>query len=172
MEAITLIPFTPNSPHFEDALMIYIDVFHDPWTSAMRYVTRHSQMPQYVGLAALHNDKVVGMGFGTQSLPGQWWHDRVAAELGIDHPALQQSWVLAELGVLAPYRNRGIGGRLHDALTTKQPLPNLLLSTAAHNHKAQRFYTRRGWKTLHSGITFARHNEPYVIMQQSNFKKP
>jgi hypothetical protein len=56
------------------------------------------------GYVALFGSQVAGMGFGTRALLGQRWQDRIAAEVGADHLALQNAWVLVDLAVRLAYR--------------------------------------------------------------------
>ncbi|MDP9374780.1 MAG: hypothetical protein M3Q65_20500 [Chloroflexota bacterium] len=48
-------------------------------------ITRRAGYPDLRGCVALTAGNVVGVGCGTRSEPGTWWHDRVAARL---HDAL------------------------------------------------------------------------------------
>ena len=164
---IRLEPFGLGSRLFEDAVDVYCAVFGGEWEGSYLFMVRYAQYPDFHGRVALDGSQVVGMGFGARSEPGQWWHDRVASQVGLEHPALQDAWVLVELGVLADYRSQGIGGRLHDALVAVQPLPRLLLSTQVSNLDAQRFYLRRGWQVLHPGFDFVAGTPPYLVMHQT-----
>ncbi len=164
---IRIEPFDLASPYFEAAARVCAEVFGDECANSLRFIEKYTRYPGFLGLAALTGEQVVALGFGISARPGQWWHDKVAAQIGYDHPALQNAWVLTQLGVLAPYRNRGIGGRLHDALLRRQPCRRLLLSVAAHNIDAQRFYERRRWRVLHTGLIFIQSDAPYTIMSRT-----
>lgn len=122
------------------------------------------RQPHFHGVLARMGDDEVGFGLGTQSLPGQMWHDWVAQKLGAAHPALQEAFILCELAVLPAYRNQGIGQQLHDVLLTAQPMPNALLSTMSSNAGALRFYDRLGWQVLHPSLVFFEGQEPYAIL--------
>ena len=162
---VRLAPFNHNSRYFEDAVRVYMAVFGDnSYSGSLIFFDRYSHYPHFQGLVAVVKRQVVGMAFGTQSLSGQWWHDKVAEQVGVEHPALHNAWVLTELGVLAAYRNQGIGVRLHDAIIARQPLPNLLLSTQVANQGARRLYERLGWAYLHMGFAFNEGQEPYCVM--------
>lgn len=164
--ALKIVPFTYRSSLFLEAVRVYVKVWHRDGDDSIAFFRKYTQFPYYYGYVAQIRQKVVGMTFGTQSLPGQWWHDKVAAEVGKDHPALQNAWVLTELAVLKAYRNYSIGALLLDHVLEAQPFPNALLSTQVSNTDAQRFYIRHGWRMLHSGFSFNRGNEPYVIMHK------
>jgi ribosomal protein S18 acetylase RimI-like enzyme len=130
------------------------------------FFTRYAALPDYHGLAALRQGALVGFGFGARSLPGQWWHDRVAAQVGMEHPALQDAWTLVDLAVAPEVRSRGIGSALMEALLAAQPCPRALLSTEVSNAGARRLYERHGWRYLHAGFAFNPGEQPYVVMRR------
>lgn len=163
-EAYTLAPFTGDSPYLEGAVWIYTETWPDNPDEIHSFISRYATYSDFRGQVALVNGKVIGMGFGVRSLPGNWWHDRVAAQLGADHPALQDAWVLVELAVLEVYRGEGIGTALHKALLQSQPCSRALLSTEVKNTGARRFYERSGWYYLHPGFKFREDDEEFVIM--------
>lgn len=163
---IELLALTSQSLYFDEVVQIYTDFSaRDPEDSAYNFRT-YMQYPHYVGLIAVLERRAVGFAFGTRSQLGQWWHDRVAAEVGARNRALRGAWVLTELHVAAPYRNKQIGTLLHDAIITRQPFHNLLLSTPVDNHGAQRFYVRLGWDYLHRGFAFVPGDFPYAVMSK------
>lgn len=161
----TLAPFDAASPYFDEVVRIYLEAFGGDEDTIRAFVTRYaSTLPDWRGYLALMGADVAGMGFGTRSLPGQWWHDRVAAEIGADHPALQDAWVLVDLAVRSTNRNRGIGAALLKTLLASQPCPRALLSTEVANAGARRFYERNGWRYLHAGLVFTPGQQPFVVM--------
>lgn len=161
-----LVRLVPNTLLMSDAARVYAAVWGRNWQDSMSFFRKYTNFPHFHGYVARVNDSTVGMGFGTQSLPGQWWHDKVAKRLGENHPALQDAWVLTELAVLAPFRNGQIGTALHNQLLNDQPMRNVLLSTQVSNLGAQRFYKRHGWQIIHKGFAFGHGREKYVIMHQ------
>ncbi len=165
---IHLLAFSGKVDHIlREAVRIYATVWQRDTEDSFVFFRSSLDLPEYVGYAALLQDRVVGFAWGTASLPGQWWHDKVAQRVNPAHPALQNAWVLTELAVLAPYRNQNIGGLLHDRVLAEQPFPNALLSTQVSNIGARRFYERRGWRYLHRGFSFQRGNQAYAILYKS-----
>ena len=161
----TLEPFDASSPTFDEVIRIYLEVFGGEAEGIREFIARYATtLLDWRGYVARVGARVVGMGFGTRSLPGQWWHDRVAAEVGADDQALQDAWVLVDLAVRRAYRNRGIGAAMMNTLLASQPWPRALLSTEVANAGARRLYTRNGWRLLHPGFVFISGQQPYVIM--------
>lgn len=163
----TLAPFTVDSPYLEDAVRVYAETWPDDSEEIRTFIQRYATYPDFHGQVALVEDKVIGMGFGHRSRPGDWWHDRVAVQLGSDYPALQDAWVLVELVVLETYRGAGIGSALHNALLASQPCSRALLSTEVNNTVARLLYERLGWHYLHTGFKFREDGELFVVMSYS-----
>src|SRR5690349_1257608 len=158
-------PFDAASPYLDEVARIYLEAFGSDEDAIRAFIARYANtLPDWRGYVALIGMHVAGMGFGTRSLPGQWWHDRVATEIGADHPALQDAWVLVDLAVRTAYRNRGIGGMLLETLLTNQPCPRALLSTEVADAGARRLYERNGWRYLHPGFVFTPGQQPFVVM--------
>lgn len=162
---IEIVKFHHHSNRFLDAVRVYQTVFQDfNFAGSIQFVRKYTHYAHFHGLLALNGDKAVGVAFGTKSEPGHWWHDKVAEQVGYNHPALQNAWVLIELGVLEAYRGQGIGTELHNTIIQCHRLPNLLLSTQKANHGARRLYERLGWRYLHPGFAFHAGSEPYAVM--------
>jgi len=162
-------PLTPGTPRFADAVRLYLTIWPGDTQSITDFFTRYAALPEYHGLAAVPDgaeEELAGFGFGTRSLPGNWWHERVAAQVGAEHPALQDAWTLVDLAVAAPHRGKGIGGALLEALLAAQPCPRALLSTEVSNAGAQRLYERHGWSFLHSGFAFNPGDQAYAVMRR------
>ena len=164
--SFTLAPFDTSSPYLDDAVWIYVETWPDDTEQIRSFISRYATYPDFRGQVALVEDKVIGMGFGVRSLPGDWWHDRVADRVGSNHPALQDAWVLVELAVLEIYRGEGIGGAIHDALLHSQPCSRALLSTEVKNKGARRFYERHGWQYLLADYKFREDDVPFVVLSR------
>lgn len=158
-------PYSADSPLLEDALAVYARVWPErDRDEAREGFTRYARYEGFRGLVAYDGDEAVGVGYGATSQTGVWWHDKAAAGLGADHPALQDAWRLVELAVVAEYRGQGIGGELHDRLLAAQPNARALICTAAHNTHARGIYERRGWRSVAESFAFPGEPYPYVIM--------
>jgi len=158
-------PFDASSPYFDDVVHIYLEAFGGEENAIRAFIARYATtLPDWRGYVALIGPQVVGMGFGTRSLPGQWWHDPVAAAIDPDDPALQDARVLVDLAARSAYRNRGVGTALLEMLLASQPCPRALLSTEVANAGAHRLYERNGWRYLLPGLVFTPGQQPFVVM--------
>jgi ribosomal protein S18 acetylase RimI-like enzyme len=159
-------PLQPGTPFFADAVRLYLATWPRDGSALGigDFFASYAALPDYHGLVAAQAGALVGFGFGARSLPGQWWHDRVAAQVGVEHPALQDAWALVDLAVASACRDQGIGSALLETLLAAQPLPRALLSTEVSNAGARRLYERHGWSYLHPGFAFNPGDQPYVVM--------
>lgn len=164
---LSFLSLNATSPYVNDAIKIYDEYIPGDREYQEHFFRSNMRRPGYIGLLAQIDKKIVGFAFGSFSLVGQWWHDKVANYVGYEHPALQSAWVLTQLNVLEAYRNRNIGQQLLEAIITQQTRSNLLLSTQVANTNAQRFYKRLGWYVLHEGFIFSSGDEPYKILAKT-----
>ena len=162
---ISLLSLATDMPYVAEAVTVYTEYSGGDPRYNLHFFTIHMKRDDYIGLAAQVNGQIVGIGFGSRAQRGQWWCEKVAAQIGDKHPALVDAWVLTQLNVLEVWRSQGIGTLLHDALIAQQPCSKALLSTPVSNTGAQQFYARHGWTVLHEGFAFARGAEPYMILQ-------
>jgi len=111
---------------------------------------RHAARAGYRLAVATDRDTVAGFAWGYTGERGQYWTDLVCDMLPREVTA---DWVgghfeFVELAVLAGYRRRGIGSRLHDALL-RDVRQKCLLSTADDpDDPAVRLYLSHGWQRL------------------------
>jgi GNAT superfamily N-acetyltransferase len=158
-------PLTENAPYFLQAVEVYSEYVPGDLRYHTFFFQTHMNRQGFTGLVALHEDRVIGFAFGSDSLAGQWWHEKVLMNLADEKEhLLQDAWVLTQFNVLEAYRNHGVGGVLHDTIIQAQIRSNLLLSTPVTNLAAQRFYQRRGWHVIHRGFAFGRGSEPFMIL--------
>lgn len=162
-QEITLETFHTESPYFEDAVRVYTSTWGYNWEQSYAFFARYTTLPGFIGLVAIVDEEVVGMGFGHEAFTGNWWYDRVTNEIGTARLPIQ-SWILVELCVLDSHRGFGIGTAIHDALLERQPIAHTILSTEVTNKGARRLYERYNWQYLHYGMTFSEGGKEYVIM--------
>ncbi len=141
------------------------------WPDASRarideILPRHTEREGFRFHGAFADRLLVGFVYGYRGEPGQWWHDRVASELG---PEGTERWLppghleFTELHVRREFRRRGIGGALHDALLDGVDAPTTVLSTQTDNEPAIALYTGRGWQVIVPRLDFG-SGRPFLIM--------
>ena len=162
-----IVPFEATGVHRLAVQRVLVNALDYSPSAALSHLDKQARQPDFFGFVALEDTRVLGMGFGCQALPGQWWFDRLLERVQPDEPAVQNAWCLVELGVLTPYQGQRIGGALHDRLLTTQPHANVLLSAYQHNTRARRMYERRGWQYLLKDVQFVPGATPAVIMHQT-----
>ena len=116
-------------------------------------------MPEEDGLC-------IGFGYGFTGQPGQAWRDSLAMAMSDE---LSELWLrgyfeFAEFGVIPAYRQRGVGGRLHDAVFRGLPHRRAVLTVRQGNATARAFYEQRGWLALHDDFYASSGRGPYVMM--------
>jgi GNAT superfamily N-acetyltransferase len=143
---------------------------NEPPEAADRFrdsLARHAELPGFRAVAAWgHGADLVGFGYGHTSLPGQWWHDRIADTLA---PDLVERWldvplVLVVLAVRPRRRREGIGGRLHDLLIESTPHPTAVLSARGDDAGLQRLYHDRGWQEIGRDVLLVPGGDAHVIL--------
>jgi ribosomal protein S18 acetylase RimI-like enzyme len=141
------------------------------WPDASRarvdeILPRHVARDGFRFLGAFAERRLVGFVYGYRGGPGQWWHDRVAAALGLDG---EERWLapghfeFTELHVRPGFRRRGVGGSLHDALLEGVDAPTAVLSTQTDNKPAIALYAGRGWHVIVPYLDFG-SGRPFLIM--------
>lgn len=145
------------------AVSVYAETWGRDAYAVRLHFQRHRLYPSWRGLLADTGGEAVGFVYGNRSLAGQWWHDRVSAQLK-DAGPLENCWVLSELAVRPAFRNLGLGGVLHDRILDSLDFPRVALSTQLSNPGAQRFYARHGWRVIVPAMRFSLFDEPFVIM--------
>ena len=160
-------PLQPDAPYFDGAVRLYLATWPGADVRAVAdFFARYFALPDYRGLVASVGEKVMAYGFGVRSLPGNWWHDKVAEQVGAEHPALQDAWALVSLATTPEHRRRGLASSLMETLLASQPCPRVLLSTEVTNAPARRLYERHGWTYLHEGFVFKPGDPAFVVMKR------
>ena len=163
----TLAPFDLGSPLLPGVLDVYKRVWGD--RGFQPQVRRHAAYPGFKGIAALASSgEIAGYIYGTSTLPGQWWPDRIAAVIGreLADRRLYGSFNVTELGVRAEHRRRGLGTLLMRAVLADLPYPHVTLSTECANHPARTLYEGLGFGYLVEHMYFAEGGEEYAVLER------
>ena len=136
-------------------------------------LARHATNPGFRALTAVLTGRgaavLAGFTYGFHGVPGQWWHDIVAAALAMSSPPGRSAWLadsfeVAELHVLPAYQGYGIGRELLLRLTSDRPEQTAVLSTADAESRARRLYRGVGFTDLLTGFRFSGAEPPYAVM--------
>jgi ribosomal protein S18 acetylase RimI-like enzyme len=137
---------------------------------------RHAANPDFRALAAVDPGSgagIAGFCYGFHGLPGQWWHDIVAAALASIERAhgdgdgmawLADSFEVAELHVMPQWQGRGIGRALLLELASSRPERTAVLSTQDAESRAKRLYRSVGFTDLITGFRFSGGDVAYAVM--------
>jgi ribosomal protein S18 acetylase RimI-like enzyme len=141
------------------------------WPEASRdrlteILPRHTSRDGFRFIGGFEDERLLGFVYGYSGGAGQWWHDRVAAALGVAgtaHWLGPKHFEFTELHVRSERRRQGIGGTLHDAVLAGLDAPTAVLSTQTDNEAALALYRRRGWKVIVPYLDFG-SGRPFLIM--------
>jgi GNAT superfamily N-acetyltransferase len=140
--------------------------------------TRHATYPDFRAFGAFDSAtatavrnvqldaRLVGFGYGTACLPGQWWHDQIRPALvRAGHGRwLDGAFAVTELHVLPEYQGRGIGRDLLTRLLDGLPHRVAVLSTYDTESRARSLYRHLGFVDLVTGFRFPMQEQPYALM--------
>jgi ribosomal protein S18 acetylase RimI-like enzyme len=130
-------------------------------------LNRHAAREGFRLVVAETDSMRVGFGYGHVGTSGQWWHDSVAAHMT---PTQRKHWLrvghfeVVELHVRAECRQRGVGGKLLDALLRGLTAATVVASVRADNLPALATARSRGFETILGEFRFARGDAPYCIL--------
>jgi GNAT superfamily N-acetyltransferase len=159
--------FGIDGPFLDGIAAVYAQVLHLNWETEYPGFQHYARtFPDFCGFMALVTGEVVGVGWGTHTQPGEWLYDRVAAQIGGEHSALQDAWLLNILAVLESYRGQGIGSGLHDALLEAQLCSRALVCTHVENATARRFYEHKGWQYFQPGCIIQAGERQMVVLHK------
>jgi len=127
---------------------------------------RHATYPGFRAFGAFDGDRLVGFGYGTQTLPGQWWHDQIQPALvAAGHAGwLVDAYAVTELHLLPEYQGQGLGRALLTRLLRDVPHRRAVLSTYDLDSRARTLYRRVGFVDLVTGFRFGGQPQPYALM--------
>jgi ribosomal protein S18 acetylase RimI-like enzyme len=163
----TLAAFGLGSPLLPGVLEVYERVWGQ--RGFQPQVRRHATYPGFKGVAVLApSGDIAGYIYGTSTLLGQWWPDRIATVIGreLAERRLYGSFNVTELGVRAEYRRRGLGTYLMRAVLAGLPNQHVTLSTECDNNPARTFYEGLGFDYLVERMRFAESGEEYAVLDR------
>jgi ribosomal protein S18 acetylase RimI-like enzyme len=154
-----------------EALTLYIQAMrYPPGTAEQRAPMwlAHMLRDGWRNIAALDgDDTMIGLAYGYQGLPGQWWHEQVRkglAERGEPTTLLTDYFELTELHVRPASQGRGTGEELLRTLLNGLRLERVLLSTPEGPSRAWHLYRRLGFADVLRDYHFAGDPRPFAIL--------
>src|SRR4051812_5835664 len=117
-------------------------------------------------VAALDGERLVGIAYGYQGAPGQWWDDHVRAAMG---PRLAKEWLTdavegCELPVPPRHQQLGIGRDLLLALLEGTRALTAVLTTPDQETRARVFYRGGGWVDLVRDLRFPGDPRTFAVL--------
>lgn len=126
---------------------------------------KHCGWPGFRLFMAAIDANPLGFIYGYRTLPGQWWHDEVRPSLiGVGHERwLENALELAEIAVLPPFQNRGIGTKLIEAFLNDVAQP-VLLALEAEDERTHAFYLAHGFRDLLTDFRYTGFDDRIIVM--------
>ena len=153
----------------DDVLDVYADAMQVSWGAARSrraVLAAHLDREGLRAVAALDGDRLIGIAYGYQGAPGQWWHDHVRAAMG---PRLAQEWLrdafeVCELHVRPAYQQQGIGRDVLVRLLSQTRALTAVLTTPDQSTRARTFYRDGGWVDLVRDLRFPGDPRSFAVL--------
>ncbi|GAB3508951.1 GNAT family N-acetyltransferase [Amycolatopsis cihanbeyliensis] len=156
-----------------EALDLYVDAMRYPAGTAEQRAPMwltHALREGWRCMAALDSTgTMLGLAYGYQGNPGQWWHEQVRRGLAERDERAVQGWLadyfeLTEIHVRPDHQARGIGEDLLRRLVEGVPNRHVLLSTPEGPSRAWKLYRRLGFVDVLRKYYFAGDPRPFAIL--------
>ena len=153
----------------EEVLDVYAEAMEVPRSSARSrrsVLVTHLDRDGLRVVAAVDDDRLVGIGYGYLGAPGQWWHDQVRAALpaAVADRWLADAFEVCELHVRPPLHGTGLGRQLLHELLAGTPARTAVLTTPDLETRARRFYRVGGWQELVRDLRFPGDPRAFAVL--------
>ena len=153
----------------DDVLDVYAEamqVSRSAARSRRSVLSSHLDRDGLKAVAALEGDRLVGITYGYQGAPGQWWHDHVRAAMGarMARKWLQDAFEVCELHVRPPLQGRGVGRDLLISLLGQTQALTAVLTTPDADTRARTFYRDAGWVDLVRDLRFPGDPRSFAVL--------
>lgn len=132
---------------------------------------KHMRRDHFTGcLVRDGQDKVLGFSYGFVGMQGDWWHERVRANLSSDDAIfwMPDSFEIAEVAVDPRFNGCGIGTLLVTELRKATNAATVLLTVRCDNLRARKLYERLGFEFLIESLYFPGDDYLYAVMGYRN----
>jgi GNAT superfamily N-acetyltransferase len=154
----------------DELLAVYADAMGVPEATALARRTIVSSHLRQDGLRAFAAERedggLVGIAYGYQGAPGQWWNDQVRAAMSAEQARewLDNAFEVCELHVRPAYQGTGLGRQLLATLLDGVAAPTAVLTTPDAETRARRFYRAGGWVELLRGVQFPGDPRTFAVL--------
>ncbi len=154
----------------DEVLDVYAEAMEVPRPAARSrrsIIATHLQRDGLRAVVALDDaEQMVGVAYGYQGRPGQWWHDQVEEALT---PAQAREWLVGafevcELHVRPALHGTGLGRDLLAALLDGLPCRTAVLTTPDNETRARHFYRAGGWVDLRRDLLFPGDPRAFAVL--------
>ena len=153
----------------DDVLEVYAEamqVSRGAARSRRSVLAAHLDREGLKAVAALDRTRLIGIAYGYQGAPGQWWHDHVRAAMGL---RLSQEWLrdafeVCELHVRPRFQQQGIGRDLLVQLLAQTRCLTAVLTTPDVETRARTFYRDGGWVDLVRDLRFPGDPRSFAVL--------
>jgi ribosomal protein S18 acetylase RimI-like enzyme len=170
-----LVEFSQNQlrARLGEALTLYVSAMRYPSGAVQHRAPMwlsHMLRAQWRCVGALAPDgSLVGIGYGYQGAPGQWWYEQVRSGLSAVANPLVDEWMndyfeLTELHVRPDAQGHGLGEALLRYLLEGVPMSKVLLSTPEGPTRAWRLYRRVGFVDVLRHYQFSGDPRPFAVL--------
>lgn len=157
-----------------EALSIYVAAMNYPPNTAQQRAPMwltHALRAGWRGVAAFDpDDTLVGVAYGYQGSPGQWWYEQVHRGVLLQRDEdVARTWLsdyfeLTEIHVRPDHHGHGIGETLLRTLLDGVAQSRVLLSTPEGPTRAWRLYRRLGFVDILRDYRFAGDPRPFAVL--------
>ncbi len=163
---VKIIKWDRTNDWLESIVSLYQQVWNTT-TDCTEHFKRHMDYEGFRGYICLNEEeKLVGFTYGYASLPGQYYRELLANQLGFDlsHTWLTNCFEFVEICVHPSMRQKGVGSFLHDSLLKDIPFKTSVLTTQQSNLAARKLYDKKGWGIIdESFFPNKKTKEQYLI---------
>ena len=161
---VKILSMTPDI--LDQVASLYNEIWNTDDASIKERLLKHSTYKGYKGIILLSDEKIAGFAYGYTSLPGQFYHEKLAKAF---NPEEYEQWLtdcfeFVELAVHPDNRKQGFGSILVHNLLQDVENKTAILTTQTDNSSARSLYGRLNWISLKEPFFPGDENNPYIIM--------